>query len=155
MWDEDYDEELPRSKQDRHETPSGVRYNGNNEGSGDGPHEGSRRRDGSLVDNRPLHGPHIVPDTVTEALIVCAPFQDPVQSRAEMDGTQLEGALALLTDKEAVVIDLVVFGQMSLSQAGEWLGREFGRGPYSKQGVSNIRDSALRKMKEFYEHSNV
>lgn len=140
-----------RDKQDRHEIPSGVRYNPDRDRGDGGSGDGSRRWDGSLVDTRPLYKYHNVPDTIEEALVVCAPFQEPQLSREEMDVTSLEVALALLTEKERSVIELVVFGQMSLFQAGIWLGEEYGRGPYSKQGVSNIRDSALRKMRKHYE----
>lgn len=144
--------DLERDKQDRHETPVGVRYTPNSSGdAGDHSDFGSRKRDGSLVDTRPLWGPHNVPNTIEEALIVCAPFQEPQLSLEEIHPEEMEVALALLTDKERSVIEFLVFGQMSLSQAGVWLGEEYGRKPYSKQGVSNIRDSALRKMRKHYE----
>ena len=136
-----------RTVQDRHETPVGVRYNSDSVDA-----DGSRRYDGSLVDNRPLWGPHHIPDTELEAIMVCAPGETPRVSFEELEPEKLEQALACLTEKELAVIELVVFGGMSLAVAGGWLGAEYGRRPYSKQAVSNIRDGALAKLREHYEN---
>jgi cytochrome bd-type quinol oxidase subunit 1 len=63
----------------------------------------------------------------------------------------MEAALSTLTEKELAVIELVVIGGMSLTVAGGWLGAEYGRKPWSKQAVANIRDGALKKMRVYYE----
>ena len=129
-----------RTKQDRWETAAGVQYN---------PPE-QRKRDGSLTDTNPLYQPHNVPDSETEALMVCKPFDDPAWSHditADL-GNMIETFMNVLTPKEASVIELVVFGQMSLANAGMMLAQEYGRNTaYSKALVAKYRDSALTKMR--------
>ncbi len=131
---------MERNKQDRHEYPSGTGYVPPSER---GP------RTASLVENAPLWGPHNVPDDEYEALMVCAPWEEPQQSQEELDVERdlQEMLLSELTPKERTVIELVVYGQMSLSQAGVMLGHECGRLPYSKAGVAKLRDSALAKLR--------
>lgn len=128
-----------RTPQDRHESAVGVRYN-----------ETSRRWDGSLVDTKPLYGPHLVADNEYEALMQCPPRVEPIPCLADVvDGAvMIEHFLSVLAPKERSVIELVVFGQMSLSQAGTVLAREYGRNrAYSKTMVVKLRDSALQKMR--------
>lgn len=132
-----------RDRQDRHETPVGVKYNE--------PEE--RRYSGSIIDDRPMHGFHQVPDNQYEALMVCPPGHEPKmdQDQAELIGEWLNDFLDCLTPKERSVIELVVIGQQSLSEAGMFLAREYGRGrSYSKALVAKYRDSGLQKLREKY-----
>ena len=129
-----------RDRQDRHETPSGVKYNEPSEA----------KWSGSLVDKRGLHEFHQVPDNQFEALMVCAPGEDPKfnQDEAEEVGTMIDTMLSILSPKERSVIELVVIGQQSLSEAGMLLAREYGRSrSYSKALVAKYRDSALVKLR--------
>lgn len=135
-----------RDRQDRHETPSGVKYN----------EPAEAKWSGSLVDKRGLHEFHQVPDNEFEALMVCAPGEDPKldQDQAEGIGGMIESMLEILSPKERSVIELVVIGQQSLSEAGLLLAREYGRSrSYSKALVAKYRDSALEKLRKVSEET--
>lgn len=135
----------PRTKQDRREVPAGTGYVPKEDGSGP-----SR---GSLVENRPLWGQFKVPDTEYEALMECAPLQEPPVPLEELRLAALAmgDALECLTPIQRSVLELVVVGGMSLREAGRWLAREFGREkPYSAMGVSKIRDAALVRLREYF-----
>lgn len=130
-----------RDKQDRHETPSGVRYEKY-------PVKG---RTASLVENRPLWGAHTRPVNQYQSLMEASPGCEPEVSEDEINSCEwIDIALDCLDVKERAVIDLVVFGQMSLSEAGEWLGTEFRGCPYSKQWVAKLRNRAIRKVRDKY-----
>jgi hypothetical protein len=76
----------------------------------------------------------------------------------------LEELEAELTAMELAVIQFVVYGQMSFSQAGQALGAEFPRViirygperrpyPYSKNRVKQIHDKAIIKLRTFLEET--
>lgn len=128
---------MERTKQDRHETPVGVRYNNT-----------TARWDGSLVETSHLYGAHRVPDNQFEALMECAPHDEPLNTCA--NGTWFEHYLdTLLTPKEKAVIELLYVGGMSGTEAGEFLARQFSKRnkPYSRTYVYKLRDSALAKLR--------
>lgn len=64
----------------------------------------------------------------------------------------------LLTPKELAVINFVVVGGMSLAVAGKYLGAEFPRRgvptPYSKMAVSQLRDTAIAKIKHHLQETD-
>ena len=135
---------MERDKQDRHETPVGVRYSPN-------------LRDGSLSEKDGPWKPHQTAENDYEALMSAAPHEDIEDSyeALSLGAEWMADLLDILTEKERSVIELVVFGQRSLSEAGYILGLEYDRGPYSKMGVSKIRDNALRKMRDALVDRNV
>ena len=129
MWNE-------RTKQDRHETPVGVRY--------------QETQRGSLSDDTTLWDAHRPPENETEALM------QPGDNRVTAE--QYEGAwgniqtlldCAALTEKELAVLEYITFGGMSLAEAGRWLGLQFRENgqPFSKMMVSKLRDSGLMKLR--------
>lgn len=127
-----------RDKQDRHETPVGVHYV-----------PGVTR--GSLVDRKSMWDTHIVPDNEYEALMECAPFQEPKSFQA--GGTIIDGSMdELLTPKEKAVMELLYVGGMSGTEAGEMLARQFSTSnkAYSKTYIYKLRDSALTKLRAAY-----
>jgi len=133
-----YESELKRSTQDRHETPVGVKYNGQHEDAT----QGSKRYDGSLTDTHTLWDVHRPPADVYEALM------QPGEPREEWsDDDWMADVLVVLDLRERAVIDMLVFGQMSLSEVGVILGAEDGRRAYSKQWIAKIRNRAILKLK--------
>lgn len=129
-----------RTKQDRKETPSGVKYL-----EGFNP-----RYDASLRDTETLWDAHRPPDNDYEALMQPgepAVSQETLQERwGDIMGRIVRAGL---TDKELAVVEYVIFANMSLSEAGRWLGlqfREDGK-PYTKTMVSKLRDSAIAKLR--------
>jgi len=130
-----------KDTQDRHEIPVGVRYNRD---------QNDRRRHGSLVDNRPLHGPHQRPQSELEAIMQTPPMVDPQVSWDETPVSHLGEMLAILDPKERSVVELVVIGQMTLSEAGWWLGLEYGRSPFTKQWVQVLEKRALAKLRKTF-----
>ena len=120
---------MERSKQDRAEVPCGTGFiidRGNGQ---------------SLSDTHTLWDAHRVPDSEYEALMVCDFGQEPQENPyPELFLQKLE---AVLTPKELAVVQFLVYGSMSLSMAGKYLGT-----PYSKMAVTQIRNSAFAKLKE-------
>jgi hypothetical protein len=125
------------------EIPCGTGYNVDNV------------RGPSLSDTTTLWDPHRHPDSEWEAL-QSADFDEypevvvPDSFLAEME--------SLLTPKELAVISFMVYGQMSLTQAGRYLGAEFPRRgqprPFSKNAVRNIKMAALAKMRKHLEENH-
>ena len=112
----------------------------------------------SLVDNRPLYGPHLVPENEYQALMECDFGEDPKMSATEREADwalfQQKLESAGLTEREMIVVDCVVFGQMSLSKAGEVLARSEGTNkPYSRQHIYRIRNSAYAKLRAVFEQN--
>jgi len=134
---------MSRSKQDRAEIPCGTGFVPTGTG---GP---------SLSDTTTLWDAHREPINEYDALMRCDFDQYPVECE---DSTFLVEMEALLTPKEKAVIGFLVYGGMSLYQTGRYLGAEFPRKgvptPYSKMTVSNLRDSALAKMRNYLETQN-
>lgn len=132
-----------RTKQDRMEVPCGTGFS--NDISW-GP---------SLKDTETLWDPHRYPINDYEGLLTADFGEHPMW---EDNGELIDMITACLNPKEKAVINFVVFGGMSLTQAGKYLGAEFPRKgqpyPYSKQTVGNIRDRALEKMRTFLEGNN-
>lgn len=126
-----------RSKQYQREFPSGLGF------STDGA---------SLVDNRPLYGSHAAPINEYQALMEADAFQEPAKHEGELE----EEWIALqklidsagLSDVERLVVDCVVFGQMTLAETGKYLARHHGRNrAYARQTVHGIRISAFNKLR--------
>lgn len=132
MWNE-------RTKQDRHEIPVGVQY--------------QETRYGSLSDDTTLWDAHRPPANPYEALMVQG--DTPADALMLQDAfSNIETAIkhAGLTERETAVIELVVFGGMSLAEAGRWLGPQFrddGK-PFHKMTVSKLRDSAYVKLRKVF-----
>lgn len=122
-----------RTKQDRHETPVGVRYNDTT----------SKARNGSLSDTETLWDPHRLPADEYEALM--QPGDHPDAVTAETDWTEYQTLLddCGLTEAERDVIDMMVFGCHSLA----WTARHMG---CSKTWVAKLKVSALNKIRERY-----
>lgn len=134
-----------RFKHDAHEWAAGLGYQ-----EGTGP---------SLVENRPLYGPHLVPENMYEALMTADFGQEPAMSSDEREAdwllfeTKIKNAG--LSDKEAIVVDCVVFGQMSLSDAGDYLARAEGRNKsYTRQHIHHLRNKAFAKLREALTHDD-
>lgn len=83
----------------------------------------------------------------------CSPFQEPKVSMETIEGQIFLGDTifqdAQLTPKEQAVIEMVVYGQMTLQATGIALGVQFRDDdrPFSKRYVLILRDNALRKMR--------
>ena len=143
MWNE-------RTKQDRKEIPAEFQHDQDD----DQPY----KRQVVLKDDTTLWDPHRPPENDYEALM--QPGEERVSAEtltgnwgAYADRVQQ----ADLSDKELAVIEYTVFGDMSLSEAGRWLGLQFREDgiAYSKTLVSKLRDSALAKLKiTFTEEQN-
>lgn len=134
-----------RTKQDRKETPSGVKY----------LPVFNPRYDASLNDTATLWDDHRPPATDIEALMQPGAERVSQETLGERwDDIQVKITAAGLTEKENAVIEYVVFGSMSLADAGRWLGLQFRENgkPYTKTMVSKLRDSALSKLKEVFEN---
>lgn len=134
---------MSRSKQDRMETPCGTGFSND------------FTRGPSLKDTETLWDAHRYPINEYEGVMSADFLQHDMW---EDDGSLIEFLTSCLTPQEKAVIDFVVFGDMSLAQAGKYLGAEFPRKgipkPYSKQTVGNIRDKAVAKMRKFLEETN-
>lgn len=135
-----------RSSQDRHETPVGVRYNPD-------------RRFGSLQDRHGLYDVHNLPASEFEALMV-APGETVLDAADLQEMAWLWTELELdqlLSPKELAVIEMIVFGQLPLREAGVFLGKQFRKdgSSFSKSMVAKIRDSGLRKLRRLYATSEV
>jgi DNA-directed RNA polymerase specialized sigma24 family protein len=128
---------MTRSKQDRQEIASGTGYSAD------------RTRGPSLVDTHGLYDAHRPPENEYQSLMEADFGQEPVDPFPQE--TLITDAMAALTPIEAAVVSFIVFGGMSLREAGRYLGAEFPRNgvptPYSKMGVSDIYKRALRKMR--------
>lgn len=129
MWSE-------RTKQDRHETPVGVRY--------------QETQRGSLSDDTTLWDTHRPPNNEYEAMM--QPGDTPESSyelQHEWKTIQTLLDCANLTEKELAVLEYITFGGMSLAEAGRWLGLQFRENgqPFSKMMVSKLRDSGLVKLR--------
>lgn len=97
-----------------------------------------------------------VPETEAEALMVCAPGVEPVESIEEGEARRVAmmAQLAdLLTDDELIVIDAVVFSRLTLEEAGNILARmtRNKNKAFVKSQVSKIRDAALDKLRAAYD----
>jgi hypothetical protein len=129
---------VERSKQDRAEVPCGTGF------------VIDRTSGPSLSDTSTLWDAHRVPDSEYESLMVCDFGQETTANPyPEIFLQKLE---AVLNPKELAVVQFLVYGNMSLSMAGKYLGAEFPRNgvptPYSKMAVTQIRNSAYAKLKE-------
>lgn len=139
-----------RFKHDAHEWSAGLGFVDNDERGPRGP---------SIVDNRPLYGPHLVPENTYEALMTADFGCDPLMSSDEREAdwllfeTKIKNAG--LTEAEALVVDCVVFGQMSLADAGRYLARSEGRNKtYSRQYVHYLRNKAFEKLRKALTHDD-
>ena len=141
----------PWTKHGAHEWSAGLGYVDNDEhGARQGP---------SLVDDRPLYGPHHVPENQYQAMMEADFGQEPAMSADEREADwllfQSKIEAAGLTEKEAVVVDCVVFGQMSLSQAGEFLARHVGRNKsYTRPYIHHLRNQAFEKLRKAFTHDD-
>lgn len=109
----------------------------------------------SLVDNRPLYGPHNVPQNMYQAMMECDFGEEPAMSSDEREADWLlfEARIraAGLDSKESIVVDCVVFGQMSLSEAGNYLARAEGRNKtYTRQHIHHLRNKAFAKLRKAF-----
>lgn len=129
MWGE-------RTKQDRHETPVGVRY--------------EETGYGSLGDTTTLWDTHRPPSNQFEALMAEGEtVADANQLSADWEAYDQLIVKANLSDKEQAVLEFVTFAGMSLAEAGRWLGLQFRENgkPFSKMMVSKLRDSGISKLR--------
>lgn len=133
-----------RTRQDRMEIPCGTGFSPD------------RMAGPSLSDTTTLWDAHREPVNGMEALM-SADF-DEYPDGPVADSSFLEEMESILTPKEAAVINFMVFGQMSLTTAGRYLGAEFPRRgvpkPYSKNAVRNIQMAALAKMRKYLEDND-
>lgn len=131
---------MERTKQDRNETPVGVSY------SSDGQ--------GSLTETGGIWRNHNLPDNEYEALMECAPLQEP-QSHHETSAGWDAMLDKVLTPKEKAVIELLYIGGMSGTEAGIFLARQFSsrNKPYTKTYVYKLRDQALAKLRNVLEET--
>ncbi len=139
-----------RHKHDAHEWSAGLGFVDNDEHGRRGP---------SIVDNRPLYGPHNVPINQYQAMMEADFGEEPKMSSDEREAdwllfeTKIESAG--LTELERLVVDCVVFGQMSLSEAGMYLARHMSRNkPYSRQHVHHLRNKAFDKLRKAFTHDD-
>lgn len=107
----------------------------------------------SLVDDRHLYQNHRIPENEYQALMEADFGEEPALSVDEREAQwaviQERIAAANLTEEEMAVVDLVVFGQMSLSEAGFYMARWAGiNKAYPKQRVHRIRNKAFAKLRE-------
>ena len=135
---------------ERHEYPSGLGYVP--DGEQDWFSSGVRNKRTSLIDNRPLYGPHMVPINEYQALMECDFNEHPAMTEQEREADWLlfeeKISLAQLTDRERVVVDCIVFGNLSLTQTADYLARHESKNkPYHKQTIHNIRNVAFAKLR--------
>jgi hypothetical protein len=109
----------------------------------------------SLVDNRPLYGPHKVPENMYQAMMEADFGQEPSMSSDEREADWLLFETRInaagLTEREALVIDCVIFGQMTLAETGQYLARAEGvNKAFSRQRVHNIRNRAFDKLRKAF-----
>jgi hypothetical protein len=117
--------------------------------------DGLRGRGPSLVENRPLYGPHLVPENQYQALMEADFGQEPVMSADEREADWLlfetKIQQAGLTEREMIVMESVVFGQMSLTKAADVLARHEGKNrPYSREHIRRIRNAAFDKLRAVF-----
>ena len=117
--------------------------------------EDGARRGPSIVDNRPLYGPHHVPENIYQAMMEADFGEEPKMSADEREADWLlfetRIANAGLTDQERLVVDCVVFGQMSLAETGRYMARAEGiNKAFSKQRVYYLRNRAFEKLRKAF-----
>ena len=117
--------------------------------------EDGARRGPSIVDNRPLYGPHHVPENIYQAMMEADFGEEPKMSADEREADWLlfetRIANAGLTDRERLVVDCVVFGQMSLAETGQYVARAEGvNKAFSKQRVHHLRNKAFEKLRKAF-----
>ena len=122
--------------------------------------DNGERRGPSIVDNRPLYGPHHVPENQYQAMMECDFGQDPAMSvdEREADWFLFETKIkaAGLTEREGIVVDCVVFGQTTLAEAGEYLARHEGRNePFQRQYIHYLRNKAFDKLRKAFTDEEV
>lgn len=128
-----------RTKQDRAEIPCGTGF------------QPDRTTGPSLSDTHTMWDAHREPINEYDALMRCDFDEYPEEPKyPEELITMVEG---ILTPKELAVVNFLVYGGMSLAVAGRYLGEEFPRKdmptPYSKMAVTQLRNSAFRKIETF------
>lgn len=116
---------------------------------------GWRKFQPSIVDNRPLYGPHHVPENQYQAMMEADFGEEPKMSADEREADWLlfetRIANAGLTDQERLVVDCVVFGQMSLAETGRYMARAEGiNKAFSKQRVYYLRNRAFEKLRKAF-----
>lgn len=117
--------------------------------------EDGARRGPSIVDNRPLYGPHHVPENVYQAMMEADFGQEPKMSQDEREADWLLFETRInnagLTDRERMVVDCIVFGQMSLAETGEYIARAEGVNvAFRKQRVFDLRNKAFEKLRKAF-----
>lgn len=139
-----------RFRHEAYEWSSGLGFISNEDGVRRGP---------SIVDNRPLHGPHHVPENMYQAMMEADFGEEPKMSQDEREAdwllfeTRIKNAG--LTDRELLVVDCVVFGQMSLAATGEYMARAEGvNKAFSKQRVHHLRNKAFDKLRKAFTDDN-
>jgi len=143
-----------RTKQDRHEIPSGT-------GFVDPEAGGFQPKGGSLVETDNPWLAHRHPENEYQAMMEVIPHTEIPATEAELEEewSQVEATIrsAGLSEMELAVVEMTAMGEMSYRECGVYLGREFPREtdrPYSKMTVSRIRDRALDKLRKVYEHDD-
>jgi hypothetical protein len=128
---------------DRKEIPVGVAYNEN-------------RALGSLAADVGLYDHHVIPDNEYEALMRTLPLQEPTPHFDEVDpgwgSVEPKFLQAGLSERDKLVIECVVGGQMTYRETGEFLAREHGRSKaYLRQTVHRWYNDAINKLRKAYD----
>jgi DNA-directed RNA polymerase specialized sigma24 family protein len=123
-----------RTKQDRYETPVGVRYND----------AGSKARNGSLSETDTLWDAHRHPENEYEALMQPGDMPDAETLEVAWGEYEQKIAAAGLTAEEQEVFDMMVFGGHSLAWCANHLG-------CSKTWVAKLKKRALVKLQEAFD----
>lgn len=128
---------MGRSVQDRREIPCGTGFNAD------------RTTGPSLNDTRTPWDAHREPINDYQALMDTDFDEEPERIH---DDSLIRFCESVLDEREKAVIAFTVYGGMSLAEAGRYLGAEFPRNgvprPYSKMTVSNLKQSAVDKMRK-------
>ena len=106
----------------------------------------------------PQHGiyrTHRQPVNDFQALMETVPYQSEPMTEEEREsdwsGFQQKLDAAGLTERESIVLDSIVFGGMSLTQAGDHLARCEGKNrAVSKTEIARIRDRAFEKLRTVF-----
>lgn len=102
-----------------------------------------------------LYDAHRVYDNEYAALMETLPHETPNMSADEREADwlvfQQKLESANLTERETIIIDAIVYGGQSLTQAAAHLARCEGRNKtVSKTEVARIRDRAIRKLRTVF-----
>jgi DNA-directed RNA polymerase specialized sigma24 family protein len=122
-----------RTKQDRHETPVGIRYSDDTD----------RTRHGSLSDTATLWDAHRTPENLYEAMMQPGDQPDAGSLIEAWSDYQTILDSSGMSPAERDVIDMMVFGGHSLAWTAQHMG-------CSKTWVAKLKTSALAKLREAY-----